>query len=151
MNKNNIKTEDAKEFLEKFYKFCNKIGIKPFLFWGTLLGCIRDNNLIPWDDDIDLMVTYPEIIKLLSKTDNLYGLNIKINELKFNVVNRPFVLRLEYKNIPIDIDVIHDENDEQFICREIYAGKDKKTYLPKKFIYPLKQINFLGTKVYVPP
>jgi hypothetical protein len=31
-------------------------GITPFLIFGALLGSIRDGNLIPWDDDIDIGV-----------------------------------------------------------------------------------------------
>lgn len=32
----------------------DKLDIRYWLEWGTLLGIVRDNKLIPWDRDIDL-------------------------------------------------------------------------------------------------
>lgn len=33
---------------------CSKIGIKYFALYGTLIGCIRHQGFIPWDDDLDI-------------------------------------------------------------------------------------------------
>lgn len=45
-----------------------KFNIRYILFGGTLLGAIRNEHLIPWDDDIDLMVIEEDAIKLKSPT-----------------------------------------------------------------------------------
>lgn len=52
-----------------FYSaFCmEKFNIRYILFGGTLLGAIRNKCLIPWDDDIDLMVIEDDVKKLKSQ------------------------------------------------------------------------------------
>ncbi|MBO5421465.1 MAG: LicD family protein [Clostridia bacterium] len=43
---------------------CNELGIKMVLQSGTCLGAVRHNGFIPWDDDIDVMMTYRDYKKL---------------------------------------------------------------------------------------
>lgn len=43
-----------KRQLQEVAEICEKHGVKYFLDWGTLLGFVRDNDIIPWDSDIDL-------------------------------------------------------------------------------------------------
>ena len=54
-NKNNSETDLDSNFVETI-NLLNENKISYWVCHGTLLGLIRDGNLIPWDHDIDLAV-----------------------------------------------------------------------------------------------
>ncbi len=42
------------ELLRIFHEVCRKLNLTYWLDWGTLLGAVRHNGFIPWDDDLDV-------------------------------------------------------------------------------------------------
>lgn len=55
------------EVLNTVVDFCDREGLKYFLTGGTLIGAIRHQGYIPWDDDIDISMLredYERFLKL---------------------------------------------------------------------------------------
>lgn len=48
--------QEALKVLLCFDEICKEKKFKYFLIYGTLLGAIRHNGFIPWDDDLDVMM-----------------------------------------------------------------------------------------------
>ncbi len=53
-----------KTILGKFHEICQCNGIKYSLGYGTLLGAVRHGGMIPWDDDVDVVVLREDFEKL---------------------------------------------------------------------------------------
>lgn len=52
-----IKTWEVQmKLLDVFDAICKKYQLQYFFFWGALLGAVRHQGFIPWDDDIDIVM-----------------------------------------------------------------------------------------------
>lgn len=63
------------DLLVQLQKICNKYGIRYCVSGGTILGAVRHNGFIPWDDDIDVMLMrdqYEELCKHADEFKNPY-------------------------------------------------------------------------------
>lgn len=56
--------------LDEFIRVCDKNNLQWFADSGTLLGAIRKGEMIPWDDDIDVIMPRNDYNKLLSIADS---------------------------------------------------------------------------------
>lgn len=63
----------ALEILRFIDVICRKNGIQYFLMYGSLIGAVREKGIIPWDDDIDIIMPRPDydrFIKVFSENNN---------------------------------------------------------------------------------
>lgn len=57
------------QMLEWFDTICKKYDIQYWISYGVLLGAVRHNAFVPWDDDIDVWMTRKEYERLMRHRD----------------------------------------------------------------------------------
>lgn len=60
--------------LQEIHKTCTENGLTYYLAYGTLIGAVRHQGFIPWDDDVDIMMPVADYEKLRSiyKSDRFF-------------------------------------------------------------------------------
>ncbi|MBO5987370.1 MAG: LicD family protein, partial [Lachnospiraceae bacterium] len=53
------------ELLKLFKEICEKHHLRYFMVGGTMLGAIRHQGFIPWDDDLDVGMPRPDYEKFI--------------------------------------------------------------------------------------
>jgi lipopolysaccharide cholinephosphotransferase len=149
--------ETTKEILlimmEKIHKILVENNIKYWVDGGTLLGAIRHDGIIPWDDDIDLGVfdkDFEKIIPLFEK--NMYDetLHIKLQRIDNNMI-KIYIENLWMKNKEtgqifgtptIDIFKYTRANDKVKLASIKERQRFKNCYYLKTELFPLKKYKF---------
>ncbi len=69
--------------IEAVNQFCKKNGITYFLAYGSLLGAVRNNGYIPWDDDVDIIMFREDYERFLREFSHaifkVYSLQTNVN------------------------------------------------------------------------
>lgn len=59
------------ELLQELDRVCKKLNIRYFLFAGTLLGAVRHQGFIPWDDDLDVLMFREDYERFLKEANSV--------------------------------------------------------------------------------
>ena len=126
--------------MEYIHEVCQKIGVKYFLAYGSLIGAVRHKGFIPWDDDMDICMLREDYEKLqdylIANPDERYEVMSYKNNLNYVYPfmkvqdNHTYLLEEDVRidsNMGIYVDIFPVdgyENDANF--------KNKMTKLIKK-------------------
>lgn len=65
---------------KSFDLICSEYGLRYYMLGGTMLGAIRHEGFIPWDDDIDVGMPREDYLKFISilKSKELSNIDLKV-------------------------------------------------------------------------
>lgn len=120
-----------------YKKVMDKYGVKFVLFFGTLLGLVRQQGFIKYDTDVDVLVFSEDYLPWLKAKAELKELGFVISD-----------------NVPLhDEHCIRDgEKIEMWWCDDV---RDEVVYnnqirFKNDLIFPTQDIEFLGQKFLIP-
>ena len=130
-------------------------GIEHFVFFGTLLGLVRDGDIIPHDDDVDFYVQIDQrdaLIERLKATDFTIEEGVSPNHTDYFLQAYRVI---DGVKTYVDFYLYQTDLIEGFIVdRWNYRGclDDESTHLhiPKSLIYPLKTARFFDCDIVMP-
>lgn len=124
-------------------------NIEHFIQGGTLIGLVRDGDIIEGDDDIDFFVDISEQYKFInvlrnSKYDITYNdfSNVPLTYMRCFIIENNTRVKIDfsfYDNF-YDLDYLIDRS----------SYKKQIGHMPKDIIFPIVQKEFFGTKISFP-
>ncbi|HPR17205.1 MAG TPA: LicD family protein [Candidatus Cloacimonadota bacterium] len=152
---------EALQILQAVTLELEKAGISYWLEGGTLLGVIRENRLLPWDNDMDISMCISERRKLIKVAFQLMLKGFRISTRFYNRKMPPFrkgELRmikirkfhkfLKKGEVMLDVFLKRKKNNEYFWTVGIKSPVLKS--VPARFYDQLDWIDFNGKKYMIP-
>ena len=130
-------------------------GIEHFVFFGTLLGLVREGDIIPHDDDVDFYVPIEQreaVIELLTGKDffirwekawNQHDCFLQLNRC-FNDIETCVDFYFYQSNAKTDFIL------DRWNVSGTPDNKDTYIHIPKSMIFPLKTQRFFDSDIAMP-
>ena len=142
----NFEKKNLYGFLELVIQTLDDNDITYWIDGGTILGAVRHNQMVPWDDDIDIGILEDDLDKLL-------GLNDELKEHGYEIVKKweLYKFRMIDKEYPfIDIFVFKKEGDKYRMSSDELNDFWPNEYFYEDELFPLK-IYIFGNNYYYGP
>lgn len=138
------------QLMYDFDKLSYKFNIQYWVIAGTLLGAMRHNGIIPWDDDLDVGVPeeYTKIIKSKEFEEELDSYGYKVTKEWFGYKVRLSDPKLEW--IAMDIFIMQKEARTWSFKYKKARSIWPKEYIIQNELFPLQRKTFGTFEVTIP-
>lgn len=133
--------EIAKENLQIFCHIIEQTDIKYGLFWGTLLGAIRERNFILHDYDTDIFILHEEKEKFLKLLFQFQKEGLELIRVENDLIS------LMRKNEYIDIYIFKSKKKFGIVRLRVFGNQFE---IAPEYLESPKRYMFLGLNVYIP-
>ena len=133
----------------------NATDIRWFVFFGTLLGLTRDNDVIPGDDDIDIYIDSRDrgkLVKLLEQQGMEFDTTIKPNHTQYFLQTQR---RVESEIGLIDFYFFDSQKIQGILIDkwnflQKHARESKAIHVPAALALPVRQKQYWKTAINIP-
>lgn len=97
--------QESLKILDQIGALCEKLHLRYYLAYGTLIGAVRHQGFIPWDDDIDIMMPRQDYTTLIEYFKS-HAEELKPLELYsiYNCPDYPYMItRISNSNYVLDV------------------------------------------------
>ncbi|BBM91780.1 phosphorylcholine transferase LicD [Rickettsia conorii subsp. heilongjiangensis] len=129
------------QLMKDTHELLGKNNINYWIEGGTLLGAVRHQGIIPFDDDLDIGIMHEDEIRLQQILPQFEQLGYTASyERAYNIC----------KKACLDIFVFHKENDKFVLFNQSMRNKYPNDFFYDYELYPLKKYKFGSIEVYGP-
>jgi hypothetical protein len=136
------------QLMKDAHEIFTKHNIQYWADWGTLIGALRHDGIIPWDDDLDIAFAPGEG----SKLDD--AVIAEFNALGYLAIPYSFGYQIRTPSMSALLDIFYTEEKDGKIYyskwKQGHRKNDPDLYFEKNEIFPLKLHAFGNFKVNVP-
>ena len=147
----------ASDILKTLINYLNNNNLIYYLEFGTLLGIVRDNKILEWDDDIDISIQSSDFIEVNNRLDFLFmKLKKDFDEIgiqhekriRYSSPDKPIQIDLNFSSISGEINEF-DINISLLYFVDGY-GIQVLNKMPERMYLTNENIDWEGIKVRVP-
>lgn len=92
--------------MDEIHRICTKNGLRYYLVGGTLLGAVRHQGFIPWDDDLDIAMPRSDLDKFIHIAEKELASKFYLNWITTNPYYWLFFPKICLRNTTFDEGVI---------------------------------------------